>query len=308
MNTLFNNIELKTLPFKMLVFYEVVRKSSFTQAAETLHLTKSGVSQHVSQLEQELKTQLITRTTRKFTLTESGRLFFKKCEDLHQVLSQALIELQNFHQRPKGLIKLTAPHALLHSTIAPAISHLTDEFPELTPQIILDDKPIDLISDNIDLAIRVGTLSNSQLKAKKLGSLHDIFVVSPQYLTQHSSFSTIQDFVNHSLIRTSWQQNNKLDFIDTTTQEKISISLNSNYYVNSVNAAAELVMSNCGIALLPNCFVKPLLLKGELRQIFPNLQTPSETIWSVHPYQTDTPLKVTRLIELIKDELNTQDE
>ncbi|OMH25934.1 hypothetical protein BGP75_23715 [Motiliproteus sp. MSK22-1] len=285
----------------MLVFSEVSRRGSFTEAADVLGLTKSGVSQYVSQLEAELGVQLLTRTTRRLVLTQAGLMFVERCRQLENLLDLTVDEIEEREGRPKGPLSITAPHALAPSIIIPAIGNLVDEFPGLEPRILIDDRPSNIVDQGIDLAIRVGDLEDSTLRARLLGEQHNILVASPSYLANNPSPKNLSELSEHPFIATSWQQGRQQRLLDD--KKVYDIALKPKFRVNTAVTAAQLATAGKGFALLPNLYLVELLAAGQLVRILPQIRTPARLINSVHSYRGDVPLKVRRCIDLIKSRL-----
>lgn len=153
---MFIKSEQKKLAYQMLVFDEVVNKGSFTLAAHSLGHTKSAVSLYITQLETALDTRLLTRSTRTLNLTPSGELLVKRSEQLVNLLSDTLQDLDTYNNEPAGRITITAPHAFETNLITPIIANLCDEYTKLTPELIYTDERLDLLNNQLDLAISVG--------------------------------------------------------------------------------------------------------------------------------------------------------
>ncbi|MGQ5523391.1 LysR family transcriptional regulator [Chitinimonas sp. PSY-7] len=287
----------------MLLFREVVKRGSFTEAAEALNLTKSGISQHVSRLEQLLGTQLLVRTTRRLSLTEAGRLFAARCDEMSVLLDVARDEIQQLQARPKGPIKVTGPHALASSVVVPALVQLTERFPDLEPDIRVDDAVVDIVRHGIDLAVRVGELADSSLRARKLGELWGVPVASPGYLMRATPIYQVTDFISHAFIATRWQQLNKsLQLIDAT-QQLHELPMTAKYRVDSAALACELALLGKGIAVLPNVLVKPALERGELLTVLDGVYGERRSVYAVHSYQGEPPMQIQWLQRLLERQL-----
>ncbi len=161
--------EHKNIYLWMMIFNEVIEQGSFTLAAEKPHLTKSGVSQHVSKLEKHLGVQLLIRSTRSLSLTDIGKQLFQRSAELKTLLDISIDEVTNLKHQPVGYLSITAPQALMPSAVLPAIKQLIKQFPKIKPRLIVDDGNQDIIKKGIDVAIRVGNLKDSDLKARRIG-------------------------------------------------------------------------------------------------------------------------------------------
>ena len=171
------------------MFVQVVKSGSFTKAAQVLKLPKSTVSKGLAKLEKETGTKLLLRTTRSQTLTAEGRIFYDACSGAVESIENAHKSLYGNENLLTGKIKLTAPEDLGTEVIAPLAATLSQKYLNLSFQLIYTDEVLDLIKDGYDLAVRIGKLSESSLKVKKIGELKLILVASPTYLKSKNKIS-----------------------------------------------------------------------------------------------------------------------
>jgi DNA-binding transcriptional LysR family regulator len=293
----------KSLAFRMLVFREVLQQGTFTGAAEVLQLTKSGLSQHVAQLERDVGAQLLVRSTRRLRLTEAGRQFLTRCHEMHSLLALACDEVQQWNERPTGLLRVTVPHALAVSVMLPAVLQLTERFPGLEMDLRTEDEVVDVVRDGIDLALRVGALPSSPLRAKKVGELQGLLVASPRYLAAAPEITTVQTLSVHPFILSHWQQHRPLRVHDAQGQG-FDLPVQARFKVDSAAMACELVRQDRGIALLPNLQVKDDLQKGRMAVVLPELRQATEPIHTVHRYQSQPPLAIRWLQRFIGEQLS----
>lgn len=152
-----------------IVFSEVAEHGSFTQAAQRLGLSKSTVSSRVRELETALATQLLTRTTRAVRLTDEGAAFLESVQRMREHWLDARERLATQHAEPTGILRVTAPITLSDVLVTPVACEMLSDFPRLQVELLPDDRNLDLVRDNIDLAIRVGPLRDSSLVAQRIG-------------------------------------------------------------------------------------------------------------------------------------------
>lgn len=295
--------EQKNLSLWMMIFNEVVKHGSFTQAAENLRLTKSGVSQHVSRLEKHLGAQLLIRSTRSLSLTSAGKRVFQRADELKTLLDITVDEVSTLQQQPSGYLTITAPQALVPSAILPAIRQLVKQFPDIKPRLIVDDSNQDIVKKGIDIAIRVGELEDSDLKTRKIGGHTEIFVTSSAYLASIDQPITAQNINTHPFITTSWQTGKLTHQLIDKKNVIHDFHLQPAYEVNSANTAIELIMLDLGIALLPNIFVKKLIQEGKIQHILSDLETDTNDIYYLHAYKRDVPLKIKWFLKFLEAQL-----
>ena len=164
---------------RLTYFVAVVDTGSFTKASERLGITKSVVSQQVAQLEEELRTTLLIRTTRRVHPTEAGRLFHTRCVMILREAEDAFGELALSSAEPTGTLRITAPNDYGIAVVIPAITAFVARYPACRVEQTLGDQTMDLSSGQVDLAIRVGWLADSSLQARRIGSFRQLLVGAP---------------------------------------------------------------------------------------------------------------------------------
>ena len=283
---------------KILVFTTVAQKRSFTKAAEYLGISKSAVSQQISLLESELGTSLINRTTRGISLTAIGKKVFLKSESLQTQVDEIFDDINNSLNSPSGDFVITFPHSIEFLIIAPAIEQLCQEFPKLEPKLIASDQTIDLIENNIDLSIHFGELPDSNLRALPVGSTHEIFCASKEYLATQPALNNFTDLQKHRWIATNWQ-NKKTRVSNIHNQDYFDISLNEFSRANTLPIAIDMAIRHMGIVLLPNFVAKTLIDNGSLEHLVSDIKGPNWPIYAIHAFQNEKPIYVTRFYELV---------
>lgn len=174
-------------------FVTVVETGSLTQAAERLGIAVSAVSRRLKDLEIRLGASLIQRSTRRMYLNETGQRFFSRCRTILDELEAAQQEVQNTGGIISGVLRLNAPLSFGITHIAPLITDFMKENPEVRVDIDLSDKRIDLIAEGFDVAIRIGTLQDSSLIAKKISTARQVLCASPDFLAKHGPINSPED-------------------------------------------------------------------------------------------------------------------
>jgi len=303
-NLLFMKIKQKNLYHLLMVFREVVKQGSFTAAADKLELTKSAVSQYITRLEQHLGVQLLIRSTRALSLTSIGHKLLGRSEELNTLLDITIDEINNIKQQPTGSLSITVPQALAKPIVLPALKRFNKQFPKVQPKLIVDDGNLDIVKQGIDIAVRVGDLQDSELKASKIGEHQEILVASTSYLSSLTHEVTLDNIEEHPFIATSWQTTNLSHYFKDNKGAEFEAFLKPKFEVNSANIALDLVSLGLGIALLPDVFVKQHINEGKIQAVFGQLKGKKDNIYYVHAYKDKVPLKVKWLIEFLKKSMN----
>lgn len=280
---------------RLFLFSEVVKQGSFTKTAESFGHSKSAVSQQISALEKELQLRLFNRSTRQLQLTPHGEIFARRCQELNELLQLSLQEVDDLKRQPGGQFSLTAPHALRACTVLPAIKQLCQQFPALEPKLIISDQIENIIQQGIDMAVRIGHLADSNLKAKRIGTLYEHFYTSPEFLRQHRITQT-EDLSKLPCITTPWQTAETLNKVDNFHHTR----LNTKFRVNNLPDALDLAQQGMGIAMLPPTYAKTAVKNGLLVNVIPRAPKITRPVSLVHAYNDHLPRHLQILMQLLQ--------
>lgn len=284
---------------RLAYFAAVVDAGSFTRAAEYLGITKAVVSQQVARLEQEVGTTLLMRTTRRLQPTEAGRMFHAHCVSILREAEDAFDELAEARTDPKGLLRITAPYDYGTSVVVPIVTAFTSRYPDCRVELSLSDKSVDLIADNMDLAIRVGWLADSSLQARRIGSFRQLLVGPPQFAEQiallrdPTELSALPFVANNAL-------REPLEWTFTNEDREIrTVQFKSDIAINTTPAVMEAVRHGGGMSVLPDFLVVGEMSGGSLIPVLPEWNLPSGGIYTVYPAARFRPPKVTAFVDML---------
>ena len=280
---------------QMSLFAHIVEAGSLSAAADQLSLSKSVLSQHLKALEADLGVVLLKRTTRRQSLTDAGEAFYHKCQQLNALADDAWSEAQNSQQVPRGRIKLTAPHALMGTLVAPVIAELLREFPEIEPELIAADGQLDLMADGIDLAIRVGHSPSSNAKQRRIGAFRDVLcgnlpllpaveIEQQRYIANHWQGARIRHVLSHR--QSAGQQS--LEFTPAGRAD-------------SFHACQALLVGGAGIGILPEFIFRRTPV---LEPLLPDHELPAVPVYGVYPFTGKPPRVVSLCLERIEKALS----
>ena len=270
---------------------------------------KSGVSEALKQLQASLGVQLLIRTTRKQSPTDFGKQFYLRCRELRDLSTAAMEEVNDYLAEPIGALRVTAPHAAINGVVVPALAEVMRQYPRVEPKLIVDDKQPDLINDNIDLALTIGELPDSEFKAQRIGVVHDVLCASPDFISLHglTGEAAAPRVLPQGLpyIAHHWEGN------DITHQLLSQVSLEMETFqfhrvatASSVNAVSALICRGAGVGILPHFFLNPLLETRALVPLLPQHNPRETNLFAVHPYGSVPPLSVRAMISAMKHSLN----
>lgn len=278
------------------IFIKVIQKGSFTGAALALDMPKSTVSTKISNLEKRLGTSLITRSTRKIRLTPAGEAFFLRSTKAIDEITAAELAVRSENVEPQGRFKITAP-VDIGNTILPSLAALfLKKFPKVQLDILLTDRRVDFLEDDVDLAIRAGQLKDSSLIAKKVGEVVFRMFASPKYLKENGEPSTLKDLSVHNCVHFTplssegwYLQNGK---------RTVSVSLTRKIVVDNMSLAHSFALEGVGIALMPSFLCETELRAGKLVPILQEWTSEIAPLHFVYPAQKYVPAVIKAFIEM----------
>lgn len=287
-----NGPDFNTLP----LFIATVEAGSFTAAAERLGCTKSRVSLKISALEKHLGVTLLSRTTRQVTLTEAGRQLYLDCQPWVTRLEEALSEAGTSGQTLSGTLRITAPTDHTAQSLAPAAAAFARLLPGLNIELRGDDKVADMVHEGIDLAIRMGWLKDSTLRAQKLGEFQQRILASPDYLRAMGTPAHPRELSQHRWIEFTLLPA-PLTWWFSKGDEKLQVQMHSSFKVDSTGALLSLIRNGAGLSLLAH---EPDPEDTGLVQLFPDWELPSGGIYAVFPPGAYIPAKVRAFVDFYR--------
>ncbi|MBE7215092.1 LysR family transcriptional regulator [Shewanella benthica] len=251
------------------VFHQVVDSGSFSQAAQVLHMAPSSIARNIDNLEAQVKTTLFKRSTRQLILTEEGSYFYKQSGKLVEDADFLLAEMRGARDTPQGMLRISVFESFGNLCLAPLIPEFLQMYPDVKIDLDLDNKLVDLHSDNVDLAIRIGVPQDSGLKARKLLNHPTLLTASPTYLNHRPPITQPSDLHEHNCLLISQErQRNHWFFAKGKTQTKISVK--GNFISKGGSPLLTAALKDCGVLLLSEWMVKPYIDSGQLVEILPD--------------------------------------
>ncbi len=278
------------------IFIKVVQKGSFSGAASALDMPKSTVSTKVSSLEKRLGTTLLKRSTRKLQLTQEGEVFFRRAiKGLDEILA-AETEILAEKSEPHGRLRLTAPVDLGNSVLTELVSAFLKKYPKVQIEILLSERYVDFLEEEIDLAIRAGELKDSSLIAKKVGEVAFGVYASPKYLKTRGTPAAPKELETHDCVLFS-----SLSTVEWKLQSgkrSATIALPGRIVVNDINLAHSFALQAEGAALLPSFLCQADVKTGKLVRILSDWRSNISPIHFVYPSQRYVQPAVKMFIEM----------
>lgn len=267
-------------------FVESALCLSFNEAAKILDLTPSSLSRRIKRLEESLGSQLFVRTTRRMSLTEAGQIYLPFAKQVLAHLEEGDNALASLNGYPSGVLRVNVPSAFGRICIAPAIPEFLKRFPKIQLDIQYTDTKIDLISQGVDVAVRIGKPHDSTLRQRNLATNQRFLVASPEYLKQSAKLTHPDDLIKHNCLHFSHLQGlNDWQLIPHQHPEEAPIKapLNVTLMANDAQSLYEAVIAGSGIALLADFLVHGALKSGKLVKVLPEWGIADTQISAVYP-------------------------
>ena len=287
-------------------FAQVVENGSFARAAEKLGQSTSATSRYVADLEAHLQTRLLNRTTRKVSLTESGRAFYERSVQLLGDLAEAEQEASRAAVVPRGTIRLTTSVNFGVRHVGPAIAEFLERHSEVRFDVSLSDRFVDLVEEGFDLAVRIGAPGAQNLVARKLGETRLVPCASPEYLKRHGTPRAPEDLASHNCFTYEYvTPHNLWRFRDPSGDER-SVRIAGNLHSNNGDILAEVAAQGAGIVFEPAFIVGPEIRAGRLVPLLQDFAPLPVPIYAVYPSRKHLSAKVRLFVDFLVAKMGSE--
>jgi DNA-binding transcriptional LysR family regulator len=275
------------------IFVRVAELSSFTQAAEQLALPKARVSTTVQQLESQLGTRLLHRTTRKVQLTQDGQAFYERCKDLLADVDELQGMFQQGVQSLRGRLRVDMPTLIARDQVIPRLPEFLAAHPQLSIELSSTDRRVDVVREGFDCVLRAGTLVDSGLIARPVGQLRQINCASPAYLAQHGTPETLEDLATHRLVHyvpTLGAKPAGWEYVQDGRAR--SLAMAGVLTVNSTEAYQSACVAGLGLIQAPAAGLASWVARGLLVEVMPRYRAPSLPVSLLYANRRNLPQRV----------------
>ncbi len=287
------------------VFVRVVEAASFTAAAEALALSQSAVSKAVSRLEDELGVRLLTRSTRRLTLTESGAVLYERAARALGELDEACLAVTALQQEPRGRLRVSAPMSFAILRLTGLVAEFLERYPGVTVDLRLDDRRVDLVAEGFDLALRIGDLNDSSLVARRLATCHQRALAAPAYLERHGTPRHPDELRHHNCLIYSYAETAKLWRFIGSDGEELTVPVRGNLEANNGLAGREAALAGLGVLLTPDFYVADAVRAGTLVPILEDWRLPERGIYALYPERRLLAPKVRAFVDFLAERMGT---
>jgi DNA-binding transcriptional LysR family regulator len=286
---------------EMEAFANVVDQGGFTDAARKMGISKSAVSKHISSLEARLGARLLNRTTRRVSPTEIGLAYYDRARRVLNDAGEADALVSSMQSVPTGLLRVSVATDFGSLHLSPVLGEFLSRYPDMSVNLELDNRYIELISEGYDAAIRVGEMEDSTLRARKIADCTLRMVASPKYLAAHGRPRRIDDLSIHKLLHYSNQANNSVWKMTSHSGEKRHVLTTGSLTVNDGQSLLNAAINGLGIAYLPSFLYYAALETGLVEDVMPELPKERQGIYVVYPPGKYTQPKVRAFIDFLAE-------
>jgi len=257
---------------EMNAFVRVAERGSFAAAAADLGLTPSALSKLVTRIEDRLGVRLLTRTTRKLALTAEGELFVARSRDILASIEAAEAEVTAASERPRGHLRISVGTAVAKQILGPALPVFLEHYPDITVEFHVSDRQVDLVAEQIDVAIRSGALGDSTLVARKVGEATRVICASPLYLDKHATPRVPADLLQHNCLTLPGPAWSQWPF---HTHEGINrLAVSGTFTSDNADLLLDMAVAGFGVARLADFMVARALRDGALVRLLVDSHVP----------------------------------
>lgn len=289
----------------MAVFARVVETESFSAAARELGIAKSSVSKQISRLEDELAVRLLNRTTRRLSLTEAGAAFYQGCQRVVAEAAAAESAVTHLAAAPRGRLSVSAPMSFGVRHISPVLPILLGRCPELTVDLALNDRLVDLIEEGFDVGVRIAHLKESSLVARRLAPSRSVLCASPEYLAAHGRPRSADDLMDHQCLLYSYQASGEIWRFGgpNGSNGRRTLRVRGRLRANNGESLLAAALTGLGVARLPSFICGDALRAGHLIRLLPEWDDPQEpVINAIYPAGRNLSPKVRVFIDFLVEQ------
>ena len=281
------------------VFVQVVDSGSFTAAAERLEISKSVVSKYVSRLEDRLGARLLNRTTRRLSLTEVGHVFYERSRKGLADIEDAELEVSRMQGTPRGTLRLNTPMSFGIMHIAPGLAEFMRQYPDVTVDMNLNDRIVDVIDEGYDVSIRIAELPDSSLVARRLAPCRHAIVAAPEYLEAHGTPRTPAELQDHNIITYRYQESAQEWHFRSADNKASAVPVAGSLTVDNSLAIRAALLAGVGIGRTPTFVVGEDIREGRLVSLLKGYETLEVSIYLVYAQRRHMSPKVRAFLDFM---------
>lgn len=282
------------------VFVGVINAGSFTAAARALGHSTSYVSKEITRLEKRLGSRLLNRTTRTISLTDAGRAYYERCNQIVIDAENAERSINQLQDKPRGLLRINAPGSFGSKYLLDVLPRFMHRYPEVKLEVEFNDRLIDVIAEGYDVVIRVGAIKDTNLVARKFTSSRGVVVASPDYIKRKGCPKQAEDLAQHDCIAYSLLPTpTQWDFYKNGVRS--SVTVDPRAMCNSAEIEVAMVVQGIGLTRLPLFTCEQEVASGELQIILEDYDQITFDVYAVYPHRQYLTAKVRAFVDFLVD-------
>lgn len=282
----------------MSVFVAAAETGSLSAAGRKLNMPLPTVSRKISELEARIKARLLIRSTTRLALTDAGMSYLAACKNILERVDEAERKAAGEYSAPTGGLIIAAPIVFGRLHVVPIVAGFLEEYPEVDVQLVLDDRPLDLLENHIDLAVRVGELPDSSLIAVRIGQIRKVVCASPKYLNRRGTPKVPQDLADHDCINFNFAALvSPYVWNFGAGKSEVSMRVRSRLIVNTAEAAIDAAIAGVGITRVLSYHAKNVAQAGALTRILTKFESAPIPINLIYTGQRLIPRKLRAFLD-----------
>lgn len=290
----------------METFVCVLETGSFSAAARRLSIGQPAVSKTIAQLEERLGVRLLIRSTRGLTPTEAGDAYYLRAKRAIDDINEAEIVARGSGRGLTGRLRLCAPVTFARMHILPRLGPFMDTHPDLKIDVVLDDRHIDLVAEGIDVALRLGPLSDSSLVARKLSTRRLVIVGTPAYFARYGEPQTPEDLLDHQAVVYTQSRGGGARWVFNRGAEQQVINVQGRIQVSAAEGIRTVVLSGLGLAMASQWMFEPEVARGEAVTVLNQWRMPTMDLWAIFPTGRLTSAKARAFVDYLVQVFGTE--
>ncbi|GAB3458658.1 LysR family transcriptional regulator [Massilia terrae] len=289
-------------PNDLVLFARIVDAGSFSKAADRIGQPKSTVSRRISQLEAQLGERLLQRTTRKLVVTEFGASLLEHARKVAEEVEAAGALAQHRQAEPSGKLRISLPHDFANLGLVSVIARFVERYPQVSLELDLSPRRVDLLAEGFDIAIRMGDLpDDASLNARRIAFDRFGLYAAPSYIAQRGLPEQPDDLVEHDLLSMLARSGGPVSWVLTRGKQRWERTLPARLAANSPDLLVRIACSGAGIAASSWRFAEPYMERGELVRVLPEWELPTYTGWAVFPGRRLMPAKTRVFLDMMEE-------
>lgn len=288
------------------VFRHAVELGSFAAVSRHLRLSAGAVSKNIAELEAHLGVRLLNRTTRRMSLTEAGSLYYERVARVLDELDEAEGALGPMQRKPSGLLRVSAPMTLTLVGLSAAMPRFLERHPEVSVDLRMDDRRVDIVEEGFDVAIRVSdSLEDSSLIARRLTSMPHVVCAAPSYLDRFGEPRTPEDLARHNCVQFTLSGHVD-EWAFRKGERETRVAVDGRYKVTSSLAVRDALRAGFGVSLIPRLYVADDIARGRLRTVLADWSAVETPVYAVYPSRRYVVPKLRAFLDFLIEELGAR--